>query len=138
VARVTRSTRFRPQPQKPPSLAGVLLKGVIMSLTVSLVCALILTIVSLVTDLVFIDNYLQYIMVGITMFSIFIGSAYATMRAGGRGLVIGLAVGVIYVLLSLAIGTSLSQETLSLLMIVNKLLAGIGAGILGGLVGANL
>lgn len=138
MAKVSRYTRFNPQPQKDPSLIGSLLTGVVVSFVVSLISALGLTIVSLVTDVLFIDNYLQYIMVGVTLISIFIGSAFATLRAGSHGLLIGVTIGVIYVLISVLIGTNLSQESLSILMLLNKLVAGMGAGALGGLIGVNL
>jgi putative membrane protein (TIGR04086 family) len=138
VAKVYRNSRFNPQPQRNQGLAGPLLRGIIVSLVVSLVCAFGLTIITLVTDILFIDNYLQYIMVGVTMISIFIGSAFAALRAGSHGLLIGVAIGICYVLISVVIGTNLSQESLGILMLLNKLVAGIGAGVLGGLIGVNL
>lgn len=113
-------------------------KGVLVSLLVSLVAIIFLSVVSLATESMFIDTYLRYIMVGVTVASIFLGSAYAARAAGGAGLLIGVAVGLVYVLISVGVGLEMSQESLSLLVLANKLLAGIAAGALGGLVGVNL
>jgi len=81
---------------------------------------------------------MQYIMVGVTLTSIFIGSAYATQQAQAMGLIIGMTIGIIYVLVSLSIGIELNNETLSIFVVANKLVAGLAAGALGGLVGVNL
>lgn len=109
-----------------------------MSLFVSVICTLLLSLVSLIAENLRLDHYVQYIMVAITMLSIFIGSAFATQKAASMGLILGMTIGVVYVLLSVAIGMKLSHETISLLVLANKLAAGIAAGALGGLVGINL
>ncbi|HAK73756.1 MAG TPA: TIGR04086 family membrane protein [Sporomusaceae bacterium] len=116
----------------------LILKGVITSVAVSIFCILFLALISLTSDNTFIEAYMQYIMVGVSLTSIFIGSAYATQQAQAMGLIIGVTVGIIYVLVSLGIGVELNNETLSMLVVVNKLVAGVAAGALGGLVGVNL
>lgn len=138
MAKVTRRTRFGVQPQKVPGAVTAIGKGVVVSLVVSLVAIIFLSVVSLATENLFIENYLRYIMVGVTVASIFIGSAYAAQRAGGAGLLVGMAVGVIYVLISVGVGLETTPEPVSLLVLVNKFFAGIAAGALGGLVGVNL
>jgi putative membrane protein (TIGR04086 family) len=120
------------------NVALLIVKGVLLSIAVSLLFTIMLSIISLITENLYVDKYMQYIMVGITMVSIFIGSAFATLRAESMGLIIGISVGVIYVLISVAIGMSLSRESISLLMLANKIIAGIAAGALGGLVGVNI
>lgn len=138
MAKVTRRTRASSQPQKGPGAAVVIGKGVLVSLVVSLTAILFLSVVSMVTESQFIENYLRYIMVGVTVISIFIGSAYAAHRAGGAGLIIGMVVGAFYVLISIGLGLEMTQEPVSLLVLTTKFLAGIATGALGGLVGVNL
>jgi putative membrane protein (TIGR04086 family) len=113
-------------------------KGIMVSLLVSLICTLFLSLISLVTESLFLDNYMKYIMVAVSVASIFIGSAYAAQKAGSGGLVIGVAVGIIYVLISVGIGLEMSNDSTTVFVLINKFLAGIAAGALGGLVGVNL
>jgi putative membrane protein (TIGR04086 family) len=125
-------------PQRMPGAAMAIGAGVLVGLMVSLVAIIFLSVVSLATESLFIENYLRYIMVAVTVTSIFIGSAFAAQRAGGAGLLVGMAVGIIYVLISVGVGLEMTQEPVSLLVLANKVFAGIAAGALGGLVGVNL
>ena len=138
MAKTMKRSSFNTKLQKKRSIAVLIGKGVFLSLIISLLFTVFLSMINLITESSYVDNYLQYIMVGITMISIFIGSTYATLRAESMGLIIGVSVGVIYVLISVAIGMNLSQESISLLILANKMIAGIAAGALGGLVGVNL
>jgi putative membrane protein (TIGR04086 family) len=138
VAKVSRNARFGAQPKKAPGVAVLIFKGVLVSLIVSLICVLFLALASLSTESLLVENYARYIMVAVTVISIFIGSAYAAQRAGSAGLFIGMAVGAAYVLISLAIGLEITPDSVSFLVLANKFLAGIAAGALGGLVGVNL
>jgi putative membrane protein (TIGR04086 family) len=130
-------TRFNTTP-KGPGTAMLIGKGVFVSIITSLVCTFFLSVISLVTENTYIDNYMQYVMVGVTMVSIFIGSVYATQQAESKGLIIGILIGLIYVLISVGIGMEISKESISLLVLANKFIAGIAVGILGGLIGVNL
>ncbi|MDR3565848.1 MAG: TIGR04086 family membrane protein [Negativicutes bacterium] len=138
MAKVLRRPRFGAQPKKAPGFAVMIGKGVLVSLVVSLICVLFLSLASLGTENLLVENYMRYIMVAVTMSSIFIGSAYAAQRAGAAGLLIGMAVGGVYVLISLAIGLEMSTDAVSMLVLANKFVAGLAAGALGGLVGVNL
>ncbi len=138
MAKVTRRTRMSVPPQRMPGAAMAIGAGVLVGLMVSLVAIIFLSVVSLATESLFIENYLRYIMVAVTVTSIFIGSAFAAQRAGGAGLLVGMAVGIIYVLISVGVGLEMTQEPVSLLVLANKVFAGIAAGALGGLVGVNL
>jgi len=131
-------TRFNTKPPKVSGTAVLIFKGVLVSLIVALVCTLFLSMISLVTENTYVDDYIQYIMVGVTMISIFIGSVYATQKALSKGLIIGMLIGIIYVLISVGLGMEISHESVSVLVLANKFVAGIAAGILGGLVGVNL
>lgn len=139
MAKVSRHSRFNAPPQKAPgAIILMILKGLVVSLVVSLICTFFLSLISLVSDSSFVEHYLSYLMVGITVTSIFIGSAYATQKAQSMGLIIGMAIGLLYVLISVGIGVKLSPEPLSWLVLTNKFFAGLAAGALGGLVGVNL
>lgn len=138
MAKVSRRTRFNAQPPKKVGATVLILQGVLVSISVSLVCVVSLALISLASENNSVENSLNYIMIGVTLISIFIGSVYATQKAQTMGLVIGVAVGAIYVLAALAIGIELTPDTLSLLVVANKLAAGMAAGALGGMVGVNL
>jgi len=138
VTKISRRMRTNTQPPKSSGTAVLIFKGVITSVAVSIFCILFLALISLTSDNTFIEAYMQYIMVGVTLTSIFIGSAYATQQAQAMGLIIGMTIGIIYVLVSLSIGIELNNETLSIFVVANKLVAGLAAGALGGLVGVNL
>jgi len=138
VSKQSSRTRFT---TKPPKVAGnvvCICSGVLVSIMVSIGAALFLSFVSVVTENTYIDGYIQYIMVGVTMISIFIGSVYAAHKAESKGLWIGMSVGLLYVLISISIGMEMSQEYVSVLVLANKCIAGIAAGIVGGLLGVNL
>lgn len=138
MAKVSRRLRTPPKVQKDPGAAVLIFKGLIASLLLSIAFALFLSLVSLITEDTYIDRYMQYIMVAVTMLSIFIGSVYATQKAESRGLIIGMAIGVVYVLVSIGLGMKLSHEPIVTLVIIYKFIAGIAAGALGGLIGVNL
>lgn len=138
MAKVSRRTRNSPQTPRNTNISLAIFKGVAVSVVVSLVCAICLSLVSLISENKFIDNYIEYIMVAVTMTSIFIGSMYATKQIAAKGLLIGCAVGIIYVLFSVGVGLELGQEQVSWLMLGNKFAAGSLAGALGGFIGVNL
>lgn len=139
MAKSTRGARFAPKRQmQETGVALLILKGVVASLIVSIVSVLFLSGISLMTENTFIEQYMQYIMVGVTMISIFMGSVYATQKAESKGLIIGMVIGMIYVLFSVGLGLKVSPEPVVWLVLVNKCIAGLAAGALGGLVGINL
>lgn len=112
--------------------------GLGVSVMATLFFSLFLSFASMVTTSVQVETYMSYVVVGVTVTSIFIGSAYAAQKAGNNGLVIGAAIGAIYVFLSIALGMKLNGETITLAMFANKFFAGVAAGALGGTVGVNL
>ena len=134
----TKRARYSTQQREPASIISLIFKGVLVSLLVSLVCILLLTVISLVTESLIVENYQRYIMIGVTMVSVFLGSVFSAHRAKSGGLLIGIGVGAIYVLLSLALGMEVSRESVNLLVLLNKLAAGLAVGALGAFVGVNL
>lgn len=125
-------------PRKVPKLVALIIAGVMMSLAISILAVIFLSVFFLVSESSFVERNLQYVIVGITMVSIFIGSVYATFKVESKGLVIGLSIGLFYVSVSILIGLYVAQDNLSIWVLLNKYLAGIAAGGLGGLVGVNL
>lgn len=139
MAKITRRARFVSKRQmESTGIILLIFKGVGVSLVVSVVFLMFLALISLISDNLLIDRYMKYIMVGVTMISIFVGSIYSAQRAESKGLIIGMSIGVVYVLCSVAIGLKLSHEPVIMLVILNKCVAGVAAGALGGLVGVNL
>ncbi|WP_425060997.1 hypothetical protein SCACP_17640 [Sporomusa carbonis] len=138
MAKISRRTRNYPQTPRNTNISMAIFKGVVVSITVSLTCAVFLSLVSLLSDNRFIETYLEYIMVAVTTTSIFIGSVYATKQIEAKGLIIGCTVGIIYVIFSVGVGLELGQEQVSWLMLGNKFAAGSLAGALGGFIGVNL
>lgn len=138
MAKVSRRTRNYPQPPRNTNIPRAIFKGVAVSIAISLACAVFLSLITLISDNKFIDNNLEYIMVAVTMTSIFIGSVYATKQTAAKGLLIGCTVGIIYVFFSIGVGFELGQEQVSWLMLGNKFAAGSLAGALGGFIGVNL
>ncbi|MCX7779715.1 MAG: TIGR04086 family membrane protein [Negativicutes bacterium] len=138
MSKLVRRTRYTARQPVAVSIPVLIGKGVLVSLGISVILTVFLSIFGLLAENIYIDQYLQYIMVAVTMLSIFAGSAYAAQKAGAKGLVIGVAVGVLYVIISVGIGMEINKETISLLVLANKFGAGIAAGALGGLVGVNL
>lgn len=138
MAKPMKRTRVTVKQQEAIAIPIVIFKGIMASLGISIVLITLLSIAALVGENTFVDRYLSYIMVAITMTSIFIGSVYAAQKVGSKGLVIGAVVGALYVLVSVGIGMEVNKETISLLVLANKFAAGMAVGALGGLLGVNL
>jgi putative membrane protein (TIGR04086 family) len=138
MAKLIKRPRFNTKQTETAGMPMLVIKGVLVSLVISVVLTVLLSIFSLMAENVYVDNYLHYIMVAITIVSIFAGSAYATQKAGARGLLIGASVGIVYVLVSIGLGMEINNETISVMVLANKFVAGVAVGALGGLVGVNL
>jgi len=121
VAKVAGRRRYNAQP---PKGSGVVIP--------------VLSFLTLTSESSFLEHYMQYVMVAVTMGSIFIGSAFATRKVESKALIVGMAVGCIYVLISVGIGMEITNESITLLILANKFIAGIAAGALGGIIGVNL
>jgi putative membrane protein (TIGR04086 family) len=138
MAKTSYRTKSNPKKPENTNIPLIIFKGVAVSIAISLFFALCLSVVSLLSEERFIDNYLEYIMVAVTMISIFAGSVYATKQTAAKGLLIGCAVGAVYVLFSIGVSLEFSHEQVSWLMLANKFAAGSLAGALGGFIGVNL
>ncbi|MEG6586032.1 TIGR04086 family membrane protein [Dendrosporobacter sp. 1207_IL3150] len=138
MAKVTGRRRYNSQPQKVSGVAVSIFRGLIVSLVVSFISIIILSFITLTTESTVLERYMNYVMVAVTMLSIFIGSAYATSKTESKALIIGMAIGCVYVLISVGLGMEIANESITLLTMVNKFAAGIAAGALGGIIGINL
>ncbi len=138
MAKLSRSKRPVIQTPRSTGTIMIVLKGVLISLAVSLLFIFLLTLFSLVSQSTVLEGSTPYVMIAVTLISIFIGSTWASYRAQSRGLIIGISVGALYILLSMIIGMEMTQDTLSVSVLANKLFAGLAAGALGGFVGVNL
>lgn len=137
MAKITRHTRAT----QPPSVQNIFVriaKGILVSIVVSICCLILVSVVTLFTENNYIETHIQYIMVAITLISIFIGSVWATRHTESMGLIVGMIVGLLYVLFSMIISYALNQDSIIFLIVISKILAGLGAGAMGGLVGVNL
>lgn len=130
--------RNNSQEQNTVNLAITLCKGVAVSFFISLTLIMILAFIRTVMENDFATEYMQYIMVAITMISIFVASLYAGCQAKSKGFIIGCCIGIIYVLISIGIGMKSGQDSITFFAFVNKLFAGAAAGALGGMLGINL
>ncbi len=138
MAKVTGRRGYSAQPKKVSGVVIPIFQGLLASFVVSIISIVFLSFLTLSSESTLLENYLQYVIVAVTMGSIFIGSAFATKRVESRALIIGMAVGCIYVLFSVGIGMELANESISWLVLANKFIAGLAAGALGGIVGVNL
>ena len=138
MAKTSYRTKSNPKKPENTNIPLIIFKGVAVSIAISLFFAVCLSVISLLSEDRFIDNYLEYIMVAVTMVSIFAGSVYATKQTAAKGLLIGCAVGGVYVLFSIGVSLEFGHEQVSWLMLTNKFAAGCLAGALGGFIGVNL
>jgi putative membrane protein (TIGR04086 family) len=139
---MARSERRSHWSYQEPSRAGnpifYIAKGGMVSILVSVIFSVFLAVISLITDLSSIERYMSYIITGATICSVFIGSAYATQQSKSMGLMIGLGVGIVYVIFSAVFEITISGETVTVVAFGQKLLMTAVAGVLGGVVGTNL
>jgi len=138
VAKVAGRRRYNAQPPKGSGVVIPVFQGLLVSFIVSIISIIFLSFLTLTSESSFLEHYMQYVMVAVTMGSIFIGSAFATSKVESKALIVGMAVGCIYVLISVGIGMEITNESITLLILANKFIAGIAAGALGGIIGVNL
>lgn len=133
-----RSRRTYQEPSRTDNPILYVAKGSVVSIVVSLVFSFFLAVISLVTDLASIERYMPYIMLGATVCSVFIGSVYVTQQAQSKGLLIGIGVGVVYVLVAAMFDMQISADTFSAIAFGKKMSITVLTGAIGGIVGTNL
>ena len=97
-----------------------IVKGAVLSVGVSLLFSVFLAAISLVTDLVNVERYMPYIILGAALCSVFIGSAYAAQQAESHGILIGAGVGLAYVLAAAMFNMHITADTFNLLIFSKK------------------
>lgn len=114
------------------SVASGLLFSLIFAVVVFLIWSLVFTLTSLP------DKYMTYAAYGTSFVAVLLGARRATRKAGGKGLVHGGLVGVLYALVLFAVA-SLTTDAPLMTMISNwgRPLGDIIAGILGGIWGSG-
>lgn len=126
------------EPSGPDHFILFIAKGSAISVVASLLFSVFLTIINLVTDLAVIERSMPYILLGTTVCSVFIGSAYAGRQAQSRGMLIGVGVAMAYVLVTAIFAMQISAETLDITAFVQKTAVITAIGAIGGIVGTNL
>lgn len=113
-----------------------IVKGSIVAIIITLILLFIFAILLTYTNLQ--ENIINPVIIVITAISILIGSSISTLRIKKNGLLNGAFVGLIYILaiylISSITGAGFTCNINSIIMMV----AGIVAGMLGGIIGVNL
>lgn len=113
-----------------------ILKGIILSVLITLLGLLILAIVITYTNVS--ENVIPMAITIITAISILIGSFFSTINIQKNGLLNGFAVGFAYIatiyIISSITSTGFTLTNTSFIMIISAILAGM----LGGIIGVNL
>lgn len=138
MAKQNRKATYPQPPKSPANYIAAILKGVVVSIIISVICALFLSLLVLISDNRHLEEYLDHIMIGVALASVFLGSLYAAKKVASRGLLVGIGIGIIYALFSVGVSSELGQNQILLPMLANKLAAASLAGALGGFVGINL
>ncbi|MCE5286112.1 MAG: TIGR04086 family membrane protein [Pelosinus sp.] len=138
MAKPGKRTRLSTPAQSVGGAGSLISKGILVSLSLSVFFIICLSLVTLLTEESFVEEYIQYIMVAISIISIFVGSTYAAARSQSLGLFIGISIGILYVLISIGLGMKFSYSTITFLVFLNKIITGIAVGAVGGVLGVNL
>jgi putative membrane protein (TIGR04086 family) len=138
LAKPDKRARLSTPAQSAAGAGSLISKGIFVSLSLSVFLIICLSLVTLLTEESFVESYIQYIMVAISITSIFVGSTYAAARSQSLGLFIGISIGIIYVLISIGLGMKFSSNTITLLVFLNKIITGMAVGAVGGVLGVNL
>lgn len=113
----------------------VLLKGIILSLLVSMVFLFVAATVLYFTGVP--EKAAPYFVFAISLLSILTGSYYAGKNIGSRGWVNGGTVGFIYVFLMLTLGLLILEDVTLGWNVISKLFLGFVFGAAGGMWGVN-
>ena len=113
-----------------------ILKGSITAIVITLILLFIFSIILTYTSIK--ESAMSPVVIVITAVSILIGSSISTLKIKKMGLVNGALVGLIYILtiyvISSITGLGFSLQLQTIIM----MLAAIGAGMIGGIIGVNL
>ena len=113
-----------------------IIKGSITAIVITLILLFIFSIILTYTSIK--ESAMSPVVIVITAVSILIGSSISTLKIKKMGLVNGALVGLIYIL-TIYVITSITGLGFALqLQTIIMMLAAIGAGMIGGIIGVNL
>ncbi len=110
-------------------------KGMLIASVLSLLIFVLLSVIVLFVD--FPDNYTTLMIILTTIISLFISGFFSAKTAGSGGWINGVAIGILYAIVLLIVGSILTGEFLiSTKWALNLLIASL-SGAVGGIVGVN-
>lgn len=112
--------------------------GMIIAFLITFISLVCLSCIIFFSDFSISDILMHYLVMAIHFFSIFIGCLVVSYFAGEKGFWLGASIGLIYSIIILLLGFGYVQEIFSYQAILYKIIFGIVAGALGGIVGVNL
>ncbi len=121
---------------QPAVHAGAVASGVVATFVTSLLAAGVVAVIVVSTPLTEQRAGAALFVTG--LLSLAIGAGFGARRAGGRGWIHGLLIGLVYVACSLALEPALFPGTISFGGVMTRLALGLATGALGGVVGVNL
>ena len=113
-----------------------ILKGSITAIVITLILLFIFSIILTYTSIK--ESAMSPVVIVITAVSILIGSSISTLKIKKMGLVNGALVGLIYILTIYVISSITGLGFALQLQTIIMMLAAIGAGMIGGIIGVNL
>ena len=113
-----------------------ILKGSITAIVITLILLFIFSIILTYTSIK--ESTMSPVVIVITAVSILIGSSISTLKIKKMGLVNGALVGLIYILTIYVISSITGLGFALQLQTIIMMLAAIGAGMIGGIIGVNL
>jgi len=116
-------------------VGGPIIGGVIITVCTALLLALITALLFHFTPVS--EIYLTIAALGIIVISTFVGGLVGARVAGSKGLINGLAIGLIFFILITGISVVCCPEHLAFSFIVKKLVACVIAGSCGGIIGVS-
>lgn len=113
-----------------------IIKGSIIAIVITLILLFIFSIILTYTSIK--ESAMSPVVIVITAVSILIGSSISTLKIKKMGLVNGALVGLIYILTIYVISSITGLGFALQLQTIIMMLAAIGAGMIGGIIGVNL
>lgn len=83
------------------------------------------------------ESIMEQLVIGCVFLGSFIGSATAIKKHGGRSLIVGTAVGIVFFLLTLVFGAFSSSDTMIGAMTLSVLIAALAGGVFAGVLDAR-
>ena len=115
---------------------SLFLKGIVFALLFSLVCFLILSIILSFTNIS--ENIIKPASYIVMIISIVLASGYVAQRVNKKGWIYGGITGLLYILVLTIIGAFTGGGFILDQLFVSRILIGIVAGSIGGILGINL